>query len=92
MTEVMAQQFKARPGNYLAFFNRHNYLLDMAEHFERLHPDITVFKQSRGMSEEAQHAFLQRMTPTRASSLVGSLLDAVYERRSVPLAVRSAVP
>jgi DNA excision repair protein ERCC-2 len=64
MTAVMAEQFKARPGNYLAFFSSHDYLLDMAEHFERHHPDIPVFKQSRGMSEEAQHAFLQRMTPT----------------------------
>lgn len=64
MTALMAQQFQAQPGNYLAFFSSHDYLLDMAEHFERHHPDIPVFKQSRGMSEEAQHAFLQRMTPT----------------------------
>jgi len=64
MTAVMAEQFKARPGNYLAFFSSHDYLLNMADHFERHHPDIPVFKQARGMSEEAQHAFLQRMTPT----------------------------
>lgn len=64
MTALMAQQFRARPGNYLAFFSSHDYLLDMAEHFERTCPDIAVFKQARGMSEEAQHAFLQRMTPT----------------------------
>ncbi len=64
MTALMAQQFKARPGNYLAFFSSHDYLLDMAAHFERHHPDIPTFMQQRGMSEEAQHAFLQRMTPT----------------------------
>jgi len=63
MTALMAEQFKAQPGNYLAFFSSHDYLLNMAEHFERHHPDIPVFKQSRGMTEEAQHAFLQRMTP-----------------------------
>jgi DNA excision repair protein ERCC-2 len=64
MTALMAQQFKARPGNYLAFFSSHDYLLDMADHFERHHPDIPIFKQQRGMSEAAQQAFLQRMTPT----------------------------
>jgi DNA excision repair protein ERCC-2 len=64
MTALMAEQFKARPGNYLAFFSSHDYLLNMAEHFERHHPDIPVFKQSRGMTEDAQHAFLKRMTPT----------------------------
>jgi DNA excision repair protein ERCC-2 len=64
MTALMAQQFKARPGNYLAFFSSHDYLQDMAAHFERHHPDIPAFKQQRGMSEAAQQAFLQRMTPT----------------------------
>jgi len=64
MTALMAQQFKARPGNYLAFFSSHDYLLDMAAHFEQHQPDIPTFKQHRGMSEAAQHAFLQRMTPT----------------------------
>ncbi len=64
MTALMAQQFKQRPGNYLAFFSSHDYLLDMAAHFERHHPDIPVFRQQRGMSEAAQHAFLQRMTPS----------------------------
>jgi DNA excision repair protein ERCC-2 len=64
MTALMADQFTARPGNYLAFFSSHDYLLDMAAHFERHHPDIPVFKQQRGMSEAAQHAFLARMTPT----------------------------
>jgi len=64
MTALMAAQFKARPGNYLAFFSSHDYLQGMAAHFERQHPDIPVFKQARGMSEADQHAFLQRMTPT----------------------------
>jgi DNA excision repair protein ERCC-2 len=64
MCTVMADQFRARPGNYLAFFSSHEYLLDMAAHFERQHPDIPVFRQARGMSEADQHAFLQRMTPT----------------------------
>jgi len=64
MTAWMAEQFKARPGNYLAFFSSHDYLLDMAAHFEQRHPDIPVIRQSRGMSEAAQRDFLERMTPT----------------------------
>ena len=64
MVALMAEQFRARPGNYLAFFSSHDYLQDVAAHFERAHPDVPVVRQQRGMSEEAQRAFLARMTPT----------------------------
>ncbi len=64
MVALMAEQFRARPGNYLAFFSSHDYLQDVADHFERAHPDVPVVRQARGMSEEAQRAFLARMTPT----------------------------
>jgi len=64
MTAWMAAQFRKRPGNYLAFFSSHAYLLDMAAHFEERHPDIPVIRQERGMSEAAQREFLQRMTPS----------------------------
>jgi len=64
LSTLMADQFRARPGNYLAFFSSHAYLLDMAAHFAQHHPDIPVFRQQRGMSEADQHAFLARMTPT----------------------------
>ena len=64
MVALMAEQFRARPGNYLAFFSSHDYLQDVADHFERTHPDVPVVRQQRGMSEAAQHAFLARMTPT----------------------------
>ncbi len=64
MVTLMADQFRARPGNYLAFFSSHDYLQDVADHFERAHPDVPVVRQQRGMSEAAQQAFLARMTPT----------------------------
>lgn len=63
MVDRMAEQYHARPGNYLAFFSSHDYLQDVADHFERAHPDVPVIRQQRGMSEAAQHAFLARMTP-----------------------------
>ena len=64
MVALMAQQFRERPGNYLAFFSSHGYLQEVADHFERAHPDVPVVRQQRGMSEEAQRDFLARMTPT----------------------------
>ena len=62
IVERMAQQFATRPGNYLAFFSSHDYLQDVARLFEQGHPDIPVWKQSRGMSESDQQAFLSRFS------------------------------
>ncbi len=61
LVACMAEQFRTRPGNYLAFFSSHAYLQDVADRFERRHPDIPVIRQARGMSETAQHAFLNRL-------------------------------
>jgi len=61
--ELMARQFEAQPGNYLAFFSSHDYLQLVATAFEAEHPQIEVWKQDRRMSEQAQQGFLQRLTP-----------------------------
>lgn len=58
---VMARQFEAQPGNYLAFFSSHDYLQDVAARFENEHPSIPVWKQSRRMAEADQQAFLARL-------------------------------
>jgi Rad3-related DNA helicase len=63
IAELMAAQFEARPGNYLAFFSSHDYLQQAAAQFEALHPQIAVWKQSRRMSEAEQAGFLARLTP-----------------------------
>ncbi|MCV2356996.1 ATP-dependent DNA helicase [Paucibacter sp. B2R-40] len=59
---LMASQFVAAPGNYLAFFSSHDYLQEAACLFEAKHPQVTVWKQSRRMSEPEQQAFLNRLT------------------------------
>ncbi|UZJ62825.1 ATP-dependent DNA helicase [Pseudomonas sp. KU26590] len=63
IVELMARQFEARPGNYLAFFSSFDYLQQVAELMERSHPDVPVWKQSRGMAEAERQAFLERFTP-----------------------------
>ena len=60
--DVMAKQFAAQPGNYLAFFSSHDYLQDVAAELQARHPLIPMWTQSRRMSEADQQAFLARLS------------------------------
>lgn len=60
LVDVMARQWQAAPGNYLAFFSSHDYLAQVAGCFQMAHPQVPVWLQSRGMDEEAQREFLAR--------------------------------
>jgi len=60
---LMAAQFAQRPGLYLAFFSSHDYLQDVATHFTSAHPEVPVWRQTRGMREAEQQAFLARFQP-----------------------------
>ncbi|MBF5005264.1 ATP-dependent DNA helicase [Diaphorobacter sp. NR2-3-3-1] len=62
MVQLMAAQFAARPGNYLAFFSSYEYLEQAAEALARQHPEITLWRQSRRMGEAQQREFLQQFT------------------------------
>jgi len=57
---LMADQYHTRPGNYLAFFSSFEYLQQVADRFERGHPDIPVWRQARRMSEPERTDFLAR--------------------------------
>jgi DNA excision repair protein ERCC-2 len=57
---LMAEQFAARPGNYLAFFSSFDYLRQVASSFEERHSEIAVWRQERGMSEPEREGFLSR--------------------------------
>ncbi len=59
---LMAQQFRARPGNYLAFFSSYDYLQQAAALFAQQHPDVPHWCQSRRMLEGEQRDFLARFT------------------------------
>ena len=60
---LIARQFAARPGNYLAFFSSFDYLRQVLAAFRLLAPEVPVWEQSRGMSEPEREAFLARFTP-----------------------------
>lgn len=59
---LMAAQFAAQPGNYLAFFSSYDYLQQVAELLARQHPQLPCWCQSRGMQEAQQKQFLERFT------------------------------
>nr|WP_301300008.1 ATP-dependent DNA helicase [Pseudomonas chlororaphis] len=60
IVELIASQFRQRPGNYLAFFSSFDYLQQVASLLAEQHPDIPLWQQSRGMDEGQRQAFLER--------------------------------
>ncbi|MDF2397504.1 ATP-dependent DNA helicase [Pseudomonas sp. 3MA1] len=60
IVELLARQFAARPGNYLAFFSSFDYLQQVAELLAREHRHIPLWLQSRGMDEASREDFLQQ--------------------------------
>ncbi|WP_442597395.1 ATP-dependent DNA helicase [Parapusillimonas sp. JC17] len=63
IAQLMAQQYRQRPGNYLSYFSSFDYLERCAQAFMLSHPDIPVWTQSRRMSETDRADFLARFTP-----------------------------
>ncbi len=59
---LMAQQYEALPGNYLAFFSSYDYLQKVAELFAQEHAHIPHWLQERRMQESERDAFLERFT------------------------------
>jgi DNA excision repair protein ERCC-2 len=62
MAQLMAQQFKAQPGNYLAFFSSFDYLQQALDRLRELHPTLPLWAQSRGMSEPERAVFIARFS------------------------------
>lgn len=59
---LMADQFDAQPGNYLAFFSSYAYLEQVLDRFRLEHPNIPVWAQSRSMNEADRQTFLERFS------------------------------
>jgi Rad3-related DNA helicase len=59
---IIAAQYRARPGNYLAFFSSYAYLQQVLELFVSLYPDIATTAQARSMNESQRQAFLDGFT------------------------------
>lgn len=60
---LMAAQYDARPGNYLAFFSSFDYLQQAAAAFAERHPQVPSWQQERRMDDAAREAFLARFAP-----------------------------
>jgi Rad3-related DNA helicase len=60
IVELIAKQFCARPGNYLAFFSSFDYLQQVAQLLAEKHPNIRLWSQSRGMDEAQRQQFLDQ--------------------------------
>lgn len=63
IARLIAQQFQARAGNYLAFFSSFEYLELVAAEFAAGHPAIPMWRQARGMDEGQRKDFLERFVP-----------------------------
>jgi len=64
IAQLMAKQYKARPGNYLLFVSSFDYLQQVYALFSERFPDIPVRQQSRMMNESEREEFINRFTPT----------------------------
>ncbi len=60
IADLIAEQFKAIPGNYLAYFSSFDYLQKVADRLAAEHPEVPQWRQSRNMSEAAREQFLER--------------------------------
>ena len=62
IAQLIARQFRERPGNYLAFFSSYAYLQQVLDVMRTTAPDIPVREQSRQMNEAEREAFLAGFT------------------------------
>lgn len=60
---LMAMQYDAQPGNYLAFFSSFDYLQQAAATFAERHPRVPMWQQGRRMDDAEREAFLARFVP-----------------------------
>ena len=63
LVHLMARQFDTQPGNYLAFFGGHEYLLQAADALAAARPDIAQWRQAPAMDAAAREAYLARFVP-----------------------------
>jgi DNA excision repair protein ERCC-2 len=63
LVTIMAQQFDAQRGNYLAFFSSFEYLEQAANQLASVRPDLPQWRQDRRMNPLERQTFLARFTP-----------------------------
>ena len=60
IAQLIAAQYDAAPGNYIAFFSSFDYLEQAMGEFCARHPQIPIWRQGRRMDEVERDAFLAR--------------------------------
>jgi len=60
IAHIIATQYTAAPGNYIAFLSSFDYLEQAAGEFSVRHPDVPTWHQGRRMGESEREAFLAR--------------------------------
>ncbi|MDR2219047.1 MAG: ATP-dependent DNA helicase [Methylobacillus sp.] len=63
IVQLMAKQYRERPGNYLMFASSFDYLEQVYALFTERFPEIPAWRQSRAMNEQEREAFVSRFTP-----------------------------
>jgi DNA excision repair protein ERCC-2 len=66
MAQLIAQTYRQRPGNYLAFFSSFSYLSQVADALARRHPDVPLLRQAPAMGPAERQDFLARFTEDSA--------------------------
>lgn len=84
IAELIARQFRQRPGNYLAFFSSFDYLEQVALQLAEHGPDVPVWCQRRSMSEAERVAFLARFEPHSAGVALAVLGGSFAEGIDLP--------
>jgi DNA excision repair protein ERCC-2 len=60
IADLMGDQYRDQPGNYLAFFSSFDYMEKAAALFSERHPGVPVWLQTRRMDEAGREQFLAR--------------------------------
>lgn len=77
IADVIAQQWRQRPGNYLCFFSSFAYVQQVAQCLQQQHPDLPVCLQQPQMDEAARLQFLAQFQPE--GQLIGfAVLGGVF--------------
>lgn len=63
IVELIAEQYRSKPGNYLAFFSSFEYLQQVAALLAERYPQLPLWEQASGMDEAAREVFLARFVP-----------------------------
>ena len=66
IAELMASQYAAQPGNYLAFFSSFDYMEQAAALFAERHPQVPLWQQARRMDDSGRALFLARFSASSA--------------------------